>query len=64
MLGRIPRTATVTAVSPCRCERIEGDALLDALRSTPPSSTLLENARSHLAVTHPSREPVFAATAE
>ena len=60
MLGHIPRTATVTAVGACRCERIAGEALLDALRSTPPSTTLMEGARSHLAITHPSREPVFA----
>ena len=64
VLGHIPRTATVTAVSACRCERIEGEALLDALNSTPPSSTLMENARSHLALTHPSQEPVFAAIAQ
>ncbi len=64
VLGHIPRTATVTAVSACRCERIEGQALLDALNSTPPSSTLMENARSHLALTHPSQEPVFATIAQ
>lgn len=63
VLERIPRTATVTAVTQCRCEAIEGDALLDALAAVPPSSTLMENARSRLAVTHPSREPTFAAEA-
>jgi CRP-like cAMP-binding protein len=61
VLERIPRTATVTAVTQCRCEAIEGDALLNALAAVPPSSTLMENARSRLAVTHPSREPTFAA---
>jgi Transmembrane secretion effector/Cyclic nucleotide-binding domain len=55
VLERIPRTATVTAVSECLCEQIDGDALLSALTSSPPSSTLMENARARLAVTHPSR---------
>lgn len=59
VLAGIPRTATVTAVGECRCERIEGDALLAALTTAPPSATMMENARSRLAVTHPSREPAF-----
>ena len=46
VLGRIPRTATVTALTDCRCERIEGDALLDALTASPPSSALMETASS------------------
>lgn len=54
VLQQIPRTATVRATTRCRCERIEGAALLDALTSTPPSSSLMENARSRLALTHPS----------
>jgi hypothetical protein len=54
VLHRIPRTATVTARRPCRCERIEGAALLDALSSSPASPSLMENARSRLARTHPS----------
>ncbi len=61
VLERIPRTATVTAVSECRCERIDGDALLDALTASPPSSALMENARRRLAVTHPSRAPAVLA---
>lgn len=48
----------------CRCERIEGDALLDALTSAPPSSSLMENARSRLAITHPSREVTFVAAGD
>ena len=60
VLGRIPRTATVTALSNCRCERIEGDALLNALSDTPPSSALMEVASSRLALTHPSRQITFA----
>jgi hypothetical protein len=54
VLHQIPRTATVRAVTPCRCERVEGAELLEALTSTPPSSSLMENARSRLALTHPS----------
>ena len=61
VLERIPRTASVTAVTDCRCEQIEGDALLEALSAAPPSSGLMENARSRLALTHPSRKPAFAA---
>jgi MFS family permease len=61
VLERIPRTATVTARTECRCERIEGEALLDALTSAPPSSALMENARNRLLVTHPSREPTYTA---
>jgi CRP-like cAMP-binding protein len=60
VLERIPRTATVTAIGACRCEQIDGETLLDALTSAPPSATLMENARSRLALTHPSREPTFA----
>jgi predicted MFS family arabinose efflux permease len=59
VLERTPRTATVTAVTPCRCDRIDGQALLDALLATPPSSSLMENSRSRLAVTHPSRRVTF-----
>jgi CRP-like cAMP-binding protein len=62
VLERIPRTATVTAVTECRCERIEADALLDALSATPPSSSRMENARMRLAATHPSRPVTFAET--
>ena len=54
VLKHIPRTATVIAIRDCRCERIEGRALLDALTTAPASSSLMENARSRLARTHPS----------
>lgn len=60
VLARIPRTATVAAVSECRCERIDGDALLSALAETPLSSALMEVASSRLALTHPSRPMTFA----
>jgi len=59
VLAHIPRTATVRAVTACRCDRIEGDALLAALTTAPPSATMMENARSRLAVTHPSRQATF-----
>jgi CRP-like cAMP-binding protein len=55
VLGRIPRTATVTATTECRCDRIEADALLEALTASPPSSSLMETATLRLAVTHPAR---------
>jgi MFS family permease len=54
VLRRIPRTATVTARTDSLCEKIEGEALLAALTSTPPSTSLMENASSRLALTHPS----------
>jgi MFS family permease len=60
VLGRMPRTATVTAVTECRCELIDGDAFLDALTAAPPSSSLMENASVLLARTHPSRQVSFA----
>jgi MFS family permease len=59
VLEQIPRTASVTALTRCRCERIDGQAFLDALLTTPPSSSLMENSRSRLAVTHPSRRVMF-----
>ena len=59
VLQHLPRTATVRATWPCRCERIEGADLLEALNSTPPSVSLMENARSRLALTHPSVIPKF-----
>jgi CRP-like cAMP-binding protein len=54
VLQRISRTATVSALTDCDCLAIQGSALLEALNSTPPSSSLMENARSRLALTHPS----------
>ncbi|HEY2770882.1 MAG TPA: cyclic nucleotide-binding domain-containing protein, partial [Solirubrobacteraceae bacterium] len=61
VLERIPRTATVTALTGCRCERIEGEALLDALTMAPPSSSLMEVASSRLALTHPGRRLSYSA---
>jgi CRP-like cAMP-binding protein len=59
VLEGIPRTATVTAITDLRLLRLEGGALLDALTSAPASSSLMENARSRLALTHPSRRLAF-----
>ena len=61
VLERIPRTATVTARTECRCDRIDGDALLDALTASPPSSSLMETAQGRLAATHPTRALTFGA---
>jgi hypothetical protein len=44
----------VTALSDCRCERIEGASLLEALATAPASSSLMENVQSRLLLTHPS----------
>jgi len=52
VLVRIPRMATVTARGPVKVLRIDGDRLLDALNASPASSSLTENARGRLAVTH------------
>jgi MFS family permease len=60
VLERIPRTATVTALTDLSLLRIEGDALLRALTSTPPSSSVMETLRRRLALTHPSRSLAFA----
>ncbi|MBV8733653.1 MAG: hypothetical protein JO120_02615, partial [Solirubrobacterales bacterium] len=49
----------VTAVSDCRCEAIDGETLLEALAAAPPSTALMENARSRLALTHPSAKLKF-----
>jgi CRP-like cAMP-binding protein len=59
VLEHIARTATVSALTDAQLLRIDGTALLDALTSTPPSSSLMENARRRLALTHPSRTLSF-----
>jgi CRP-like cAMP-binding protein len=61
VLEGVPRTATVTALTDCRCERIEGTMLLEALATAPASSSLMENARNRLLVTHPSRKLSYTA---
>ena len=61
VLEGISRTATVTALTECQCERIEGGMLLEALATAPASSSLMENARTRLRVTHPSRKLTYTA---
>jgi MFS family permease len=62
VLAGIPRTATVTALGECRCERIDGRAFLDAVNSRPVSASLIEAAQGRLSVTYPSQqfEPLLA----
>ena len=54
LLGRVPRTATVTAATDCSLLRIEGDDFIDALTNLSASPSLLEGARTRLSLTHPS----------
>jgi CRP-like cAMP-binding protein len=56
VLGHLPRTATVTAVTDCHCAWIDGAAFFDALHATGPSASLLDIASSRLGVTDPSQE--------
>ena len=59
VLEGIPRTATVTTLEPSHMLRIEGDAFLAAVTAGPTPTTLLEDARSRLARTHPSRRITY-----
>ncbi len=54
LLGHMPRTATVTAMSECTLLRIGGGDFLDALTNLSASRSLLEGAATRLAITHPS----------
>lgn len=54
LLGHVPRTATVTAVTDCSLLRIEGGDFIDALTNLSASPSLLEGARTRLSLTHPS----------
>jgi MFS family permease len=59
LLERIPRTATVTAIGPCRLLRIDGDTFLEALTTAPPAGAFVQGARQRLARTHPSLRPSY-----
>jgi MFS family permease len=59
VLEGIPRTATVTTLEPSHMLRIDGDAFLAAVTAGPTPTTLLEDARSRLARTHPSRRITY-----
>jgi len=63
VLENVPRTATVRALTACRCERIRGETLLETLITAPPSTAMMENARSRLLTTHPSRQAAAATSA-
>jgi CRP-like cAMP-binding protein/predicted MFS family arabinose efflux permease len=52
LLQGIPRTATVTAVEPCRLWRIDGDAFLEAVTQTPMSSAFVSGMTTRLERTH------------
>jgi MFS family permease len=54
LIGRIPRTATVTATTACTLLRIAGQDFLEALTNLSASPSLLEGARTRLSLTHPS----------
>jgi CRP-like cAMP-binding protein/predicted MFS family arabinose efflux permease len=56
LLGHIPRTATVTAESPCTLLRISGDDFLDALTNLSASTSLIASAQARLSITHPSSQ--------
>jgi predicted MFS family arabinose efflux permease len=62
VLERCPRTATVMALTDCRCERIEARPFLEALTVARASSGLMETARSRLAATNPARQLGFTET--
>ncbi len=59
LLERIPRTAAVVAALPTRLYRIGGQEFLDALTSSPPAGSVIEDVRTRLARTHPSHEPTY-----
>ena len=55
LLKRIPRTATVTAATPCHLFRIDGEEFLRLVNEAGAASTnLFQNLQSRLAITRPS----------
>jgi CRP-like cAMP-binding protein len=59
VLEGIPRTATVTAAGDGELLRISGAAFLEALTEAPQTGALVEDARSRLARTHPTRRLTY-----
>jgi MFS transporter/cyclic nucleotide-binding protein len=59
VLEGIPRTATVTAAGEGELLRISGAAFLEALTEAPQTGPLVEDARSRLARTHPTRRLTY-----
>jgi MFS family permease len=62
LLEGIPRTATVTALTECRCDALDGQTLLEALATSPPSPSLIETAQGRLAATQPATTLTFGST--
>ena len=56
LIERVPRTATVAAVTDGKLLRVEGQSFIDALTETKPSVALLDGASLRLGRTHPSRQ--------
>jgi MFS family permease len=54
LIERMPRTASVSALTPSRLLRIDGAAFLDALTESAPSPALVDGASLRLRRTHPS----------
>jgi CRP-like cAMP-binding protein/predicted MFS family arabinose efflux permease len=59
LLEHRPRTATVTAMTPCTIYRINGNDFVDALTAAPLSPAALGMAQMRLARTHPSETLKF-----
>ena len=62
LLEHRPRTATVTAVTPCSIYRIKGTDFVEAMTVANLSPTALGRAQSRLARTHPSASLTFGKT--
>jgi CRP-like cAMP-binding protein/predicted MFS family arabinose efflux permease len=56
LLQRIPRTANVTAVTPTKILRIDGDTFLDALTESTLSASFVSGMNTRLKRTHPSQQ--------
>jgi hypothetical protein len=54
LIEKIPRTATVTTLTPATLLKVDGAAFLDALTESAPSPALLDGASLRLRRTHPS----------
>jgi MFS family permease len=57
LLESIPRTATVTSLTPCGLYRMDGASFLDALTNSAATTAFLANARAGLALTNPDLRP-------
>ncbi len=57
LLEKLPRTATVRALTACTLYRIPGSVFIEALSSSNVAGGFLEGAKARLAVSHPSYTP-------